>query len=107
MRADWEKLHEAQWAFVLDFHAQLGMSQTCLDLQDSLGVGLPALVHAIWLHCAFGVTPGATEVAAFDTALGPWRTQVSEPLRGACWYVKAHPSDLPPQLAGRVAEADG
>lgn len=108
--ADWEKLHEAQWAFVLDFYARPGMSQACLALQDSLGVDVTVLLHAIWLHCAFGITPDATEVAAFDKLVEPWRKQVIAPLRGARRHVKAESSGLAPEyLAGlrrQIADAE-
>lgn len=108
--ADWEKLHEAQWAFVLDFYARPGVSQACLELQDSLGVDVTVLLHAIWLHCAFGITPDATEVAAFDTAVEPWRIQVITRLRGARRYIKANPSGLTQEfltgLRKQIADAE-
>lgn len=108
--AAWEQLHEAQWAFVLDFYARPGVSQACLDLQDHLGVDVPVLLHAIWLHCAFGITPDAEAVAAFEAAVRPWREEVVRPLRGARRYVKAHPFGLPPPfLAGlrqQIADAE-
>jgi len=108
--AEWERLHEAQWAFVLDFYARPGVSQTCLELQDSLGVDVTVLLHAIWLHCAFGITPDLAEVAAFDSVVGPWRMQVIAPLRGACRYIKAHPSGIPAEaladLRRQIADAE-
>lgn len=108
--AAWEKLYEAQWAFVLDFYARPGVSKACLELQENLGVDVPVLLHAVWLHCAFGSTPDADEVAALDAAVEPMRTHVIGPLRGVRHYIKAHPLGLPAQfmaeLRKQIAEAE-
>lgn len=68
------------WDFSLRFYARPGVAETCLALQDTLGVDVNVLFYLLWLADA-GKIVSQDELDAIDGHVKTWRDEVVAPLR--------------------------
>ncbi len=76
------------WDFSLALYARPGVAESCLRLQDGLGLDVNLLLYACW-KASRGVerpSPDGWRLLVAETAV--WRSQVVEPLRGVRRFLK-------------------
>ena len=79
------------WRFSLAFYRRPGVADACIALQEESGVDVNLLLFLLWqagARCAFT----ATEVAALEARIGPWRDATVVPLRAVRRALKAPPA---------------
>lgn len=95
---------EALWNFALEIYAQPGVATACVLLQDRLGVDVTVLFHAMHAACRHRRVLDDPSLAAADALIGPWRSEVIEPLRAMRRRIKHGIARVPPQLADETRE---
>jgi uncharacterized protein (TIGR02444 family) len=80
------------WNFVVEFYAKPGVAQSCLELQDRLGVDVSFLLTVLFYARHRGIDFSMEEIASLDRGISAWRDQVLIPLRRLRRSVKT--SDL-------------
>ncbi|MDM0117663.1 TIGR02444 family protein [Variovorax sp. J22R133] len=73
--------HDALVAFALETYGRAGVADSCVLLQDRLGVDVVVLLYAMYLarHCHVILDDQALQDA--DTRVANWRREVIAPLR--------------------------
>jgi uncharacterized protein (TIGR02444 family) len=76
------------WDFSLALYAKPGVAESCLRLQDGLGLDVNLLLYACWTAAkgAGRLSPDGWRRLVDETA--PWRAQVVEPLRRVRRFLK-------------------
>jgi uncharacterized protein (TIGR02444 family) len=87
------------WTFSLATYARPGVSEACLELQETAGVDVNVLLYLLWLG-AHGRRLGRAEVAAAAALTEAWRRELVGPLRQARRASKQSPAGFD---AGAVA----
>jgi uncharacterized protein (TIGR02444 family) len=94
---------EAFWTWTLAFYAGPGLSPALLHLQDRNGADVNIVLFLLW-QATLGhqmLTPA--DCAALDGAVGGWRSEVVEPLRGLRRKLKGQGED---EVRGPIAAAE-
>ncbi len=79
---------KAFWDFTLKLYGKPGVSPALIGLQDRLGADVNLLLFCCWA-ATHEVELADGDLAAADRAVGGWREQVVEPLRGIRNRIKA------------------
>src|ERR1700735_166634 len=70
------------WRFSLKFYRQGGVSEACIDLQDSFGVDVNLLLFLLWL-ASDDRRLSAADVKLLDDNVRDWRNLTIVPIRDA------------------------
>ena len=89
------------WRFSLRLYARPGVEQACLALQDSFGADVNLLLFCCWMG-AGGRRTGKQFLRKLLAALGPWQTQVLQPLRRARRAVRNGVAEMPEEWRARL-----
>ena len=95
-------LENAFWSFACRLYKQDDVASTCLELQDSFGINVNALLFMVWLG-AQGYPPSEARYLAILDALSPWTAQVVGNLRLARRAWKRLGGEVPALRSGREA----
>jgi uncharacterized protein (TIGR02444 family) len=92
------------WHFALAFYGRQDVSSACLVLQDQLGVDIDILLFAIFAGVERGVALDMQELAAIDSLVRGWRTEIVQPLRQIRKRLKSGPfsSSATEELRNRI-----
>lgn len=74
------RLTGPHWDFALAVYGRPGVPETCLALQDGLGLDVNVMLVALYLD-SHGVALTPERIAALDAAVAPLRERVVAPLR--------------------------
>jgi uncharacterized protein (TIGR02444 family) len=98
--SDTLKLDDASWTFAVELYSKPGLSEACLNLQDSLEVDISFLLFVAFAASQLGIVLADADLTALNQEVSVWRGEVVRPLRAVRGYLKAHSG---PALSG-VAE---
>ncbi|HSZ66003.1 MAG TPA: TIGR02444 family protein [Xanthobacteraceae bacterium] len=79
------------WRFSLKFYRQGGVSEACIDLQDSFGVDVNLLLFLLWL-ASDDRRLSAAEVKMLDDNVRDWRNLTIIPIRDVRRKLKGAPT---------------
>jgi len=88
------------WRFSIRFYAMPGVAPACIELQDRAGVDVNVLFFLLW-NATQRRALSKHDVAAVESAIGPWRDMAVVPLRGVRRALKAPP----PAMTAEAAES--
>ncbi|MBN9600275.1 MAG: TIGR02444 family protein [Afipia sp.] len=75
------------WHFSLSFYAAPSVAETCLDLQDRLGMDVNLVLYLLWrAHC--GRRLSADDITSVIDLIAAWQENVVRPLRGVRRFLK-------------------
>lgn len=80
---------QAFWDFSLEVYGAPGVADSCLRLQDRLGIDVNLLLFACWVGAAGGGRPKTDAWRALIRQTAGWRREVVEPLRAVRQRLKA------------------
>lgn len=86
------------WDFSLALYAKPGVAESCLRLQDGLGLDVNLLLYACWTAARGGARPSPDGWRLLVDETAAWRSQVVEPLRRVRRFLKD--ADETPWSAG-------
>ena len=69
------------WTFSLGYYRGAGVSEACLELQDTCGVDVNVVLFLLW-QATQKRQLGAIQVKALAEKVGPWQIDVIGPIRG-------------------------
>ena len=76
------------WDFSLALYAKPGVAESCLRLQDGLGLDVNLLLYACWTAARGGERPSPDGWRRLVDETAVWRSQVVEPLRSVRRFLK-------------------
>lgn len=76
------------WDFSLVLYAKPGVADSCLRLQDGLGLDVNLLLYACWTAAKGGSRPSPDGWRRLVDETTAWRLRVVEPLRGVRRFLK-------------------
>jgi uncharacterized protein (TIGR02444 family) len=83
---------DSYWRFALEIYARPGVSQACLDMQDSLGLDVNVLLMALLAARIHERAITSAEIEQADHTIAAWREQVVAPLRAVRRQMKTSPA---------------
>jgi uncharacterized protein (TIGR02444 family) len=87
------------WHFSLSFYATPSVAETCLDLQDRLGMDVNLVLYLLWrAHCGRRLSAG--DIRSVIDLIAAWQESVVRPLRGVRRFLKS------PDAAWPAADAE-
>jgi uncharacterized protein (TIGR02444 family) len=69
------------WRFSLALYERPGVAPACIELQDRFGRDVIIALYCCWVGTSGRGRLGASDLAAVEASVRPWRRQVVEPLR--------------------------
>jgi uncharacterized protein (TIGR02444 family) len=92
------------WSFSVELYGRPGVAPACLALQDRFGCDVNLILFALWAaRCGAALGPG--EFDTLDSAIGPWRAGVVEPIRSLRRKLKSDALGAAPELAEATRQA--
>ncbi len=93
---------EACWNYILELYSKQGVSESCLLLQDRLGVDVSFLLVVIFYAEQRSVWIEPEHLKEFDESISDWRHEVVRPLRAMRLRLKQNLSKNPSSTASEL-----
>lgn len=93
---------ESCWNYALELYSKQGVSESCLLLQDRLGVDVSFLLVVIFFAEQRNIWIEADHLKELDQSISDWRQETVQPLRAARIRLKQSLSKSPSDLASEL-----
>lgn len=93
---------EACWDYILELYSKQGVSESCLLLQDRLGVDISFLLVVIFFAEQRNVWIESDQLKEFDQGISDWRHETVRPLRAVRIRLKESLSKIPSDLGSEL-----
>ena len=80
------------WDHSLELYSRPGVAESCLRLQDRLGLDINLLLYACWTAAEGAGRPSSGDWRRLVDETAAWREQVVEPLRAVRRFLKDPPA---------------
>jgi uncharacterized protein (TIGR02444 family) len=102
MRSPRPELAADSWAFALALYDRPGVAESCLALQNELGVDVMLLMMATFAAVKRRIVLTPDEIRALDEASRPWREQIVRKLRTIRTDLKTGPAPAPSSVTEQL-----